>query len=212
MLDIKFIREHPDIVKRAAKNKNVKIDIDEILSFDERRRQLQGELDGLNHKKKEFAQARDIEGGKKLKEESAKLEHELQDLSSTLQELLYKVPNIPTDDTPVGTSEAENKVVKEWGTKPEFDFTPKPHWELGEALGVIDNEKAAQVSGARFTYLKGDLALMEYALLNFALSIIVKKGFKVVVPPIFIKPDVYQKMARLEPRDERYYLPADDLY
>src|SRR3989338_7754752 len=101
MLDIKFIRENPDVVKQAAKNKNNSVDIDRVLELDERRRKLQGDIDGLNHRKKEFAMARDIEGGKKLKEESAKLEHELQDLSSTLQELLYKVPNIPTDDTPV---------------------------------------------------------------------------------------------------------------
>ncbi len=212
MLDIKFIRENPDIVKQAAKHKNSNVDIDLVLELDEERRKLQGDLDGLNHKKKELAQARDIEGGKKLKVETARLEKELQALSFKLQDLLYRLPNIPTEDTPVGSDETGNQIVKTWGEKPVFDFTPKPHWELGEALGVIDNEKAAQVSGARFTYLKGDIALMEYALVNFALSIIVKKGFKVVVPPIFIKPEVYMKMARLEPKEERYYLPADDLY
>ena len=212
MLDIKFIRQHPDIVKQAAKNKRVEVDIDAILVLDEKRRKVQGEIDELNHKKKEFAQTRDVEGGKKLKEESANLENELRITNDELRNALYQVPNIPTDDTPVGSDESGNQIIKEWGTKPEFDFKPKPHWELGKALDVIDNERAANVSGARFTYLKGDLALMEYALVNFALSVIVKKGFTPIVPPIFIKPEVFEKMARLEPKEERYHIPSDDLY
>src|SRR3989344_3047723 len=212
MLDIRFIRENPDIVKQAAKNKQVVVDVDKILELDESRRKIQGEIDELNHKKKEFAQARDIEGGKKAKEESAKLEDELRITNNELRELLYAVPNIPTDDTPIGESEKENKVIRQEGKKPEFDFEPKPHWELGKELDVIDNERAANVSGARFTYLKGPLAIMEYALMNFALSVIVKKGFTPIVPPIFIRPEVYQKMARLEPKEERYYIPSDDLY
>jgi len=212
MLDIRFIRENPEIVKQAAKNKGVEVDVDKILELDESRRKIQGEIDELNHKKKEFAQARDIEGGKKAKEESAKLEDELRITNNELRELLYAVPNIPTDDTPIGESEKENKVIRQEGKKPEFDFEPKPHWELGKELDVIDNERAANVSGARFTYLKGPLAIMEYALMNFALSIIIKKGFTPIIPPIFIKPAVYQKMARLEPKEERYYIPSDDLY
>ena len=212
MLDIKFIRHNPNIVKQAAKNKGVEVDVDKILELDESRRKIQGEIDELNHKKKEFAQARDIEGGKKAKEESAKLEDELRITNNELRELLYAVPNIPTDDTPIGESEKENKVIRQEGKKPEFDFEPKPHWELGKELDVIDNERAANVSGARFTYLKGPLAIMEYALMNFALSIIIKKGFTPIIPPIFIKPAVYQKMARLEPKEERYYIPSDDLY
>ncbi len=212
MLDIKFIRENPDIVKQAARNKNVDIDLDEILSLDEKRRKLAGDIDELNRKKKELAAARDIEGGKKLKEENALIEKDLKAVEDTLQDLLYGVPNVPTDDTPIGPDESGNQMVKEWGTKPSFDFEPKPHWELGQALDVIDNERAANVSGARFAYLKGDAALMEFALVQFAFSLITKKGFRPVVPPIFIKPEVYQKMARLEPKEERYYISSDDTY
>lgn len=220
MLDIKFIRQNPDIVKQAAKHKNSTVDIDKLLTLDERRRHLQGELDQANGFRNALADAskggkptpEQIAEGKKYKEQAGELERELKMVAEDLDVLMLQVPNIPTEDTPVGPDESGNQVIKTWGEKPSFDFTPKPHWELGESLGVIDNEKAAEVSGARFTYLKGDIALMEYALVNLALSIIVKKGFNVVVPPIFIRPDVFQKMARLEPRDERYYIPSDDLY
>ncbi|OGN29723.1 MAG: serine--tRNA ligase [Candidatus Yanofskybacteria bacterium RIFCSPLOWO2_01_FULL_49_25] len=220
MLDIKFIRNNPDIVKLAAKNKNVAVDVDKLLALDERRRHLQGELDQVNSFRNALARASEsgkpspdqIAEGKKYKEQAAELEKELQALSSELQNLLYKVPNIPTDDTPIGTSEAGNQIIKTWGEKPVFDFTPKPHWELGETLDIIDNERAGNVSGARFTYLKREAALMEYALVQFAMSVIIKKGFVPVVPPIFIKPDVFQKMARLEPKEERYHIPSDDLY
>src|SRR3989344_5630208 len=220
MLDIKFIRNNPDIVKLAAKNKNVAVDVDKLLALDERRRHLQGELDQVNSFRNAHARASEsgkpspdqIAEGKKYKEQAAELEKELQALSSELQNLLYKVPNIPTDDTPIGTSEAGNQIIKTWGEKPVFDFTPKPHWELGETLDIIDNERAGNVSGARFTYLKREAALMEYALVQFAMSVIIKKGFVPVVPPIFIKPDVFKKMARLEPKEERYHIPSDDLY
>ena len=213
MLDIKFIRKNIDVIKEAIKNKNAKsIDVDELLQIDDKRRDLQGRIDDLNHKKKEFAEKRMIEEGRRAKEQSSEIEHQLKKVEEDFQKLMYLVPNIPTDDTPVGTDESGNKIVKKWGIRPEFDFKPKPHWELGKELDVIDNECGANVAGARFTYLKGDLALMEYALLNFALSVIVKKGFIPIVPPIFIRPEVYQKMARLEPKEERYYIPSDDLY
>lgn len=220
MLDIKFIRENPNKVKEAVTNKRCDVDIDKLLVLDERRRHVQGELDQANSFRNAIANASknskpapdQIAEGKKYKEQAGLLEEELRITNDELRNALYQVPNIPTDDTPIGPDESGNQIIKEWGEKPTFDFAPKPHWELGEMLGVIDNEKAAEVAGARFTYLKGDIALMEYALVNYALSVIVKKGFKVVVPPIFIKPDVYQKMARLEPREERYYIPSDDLY
>lgn len=220
MLDIKYIRQNPELVKQAANNKNISVDVDKLLVLDERRRHVQGELDQANGFRKALARSSDggkpteeqIAEGKKYKEKALELERELNAVEEELQVLLYQLPNIPTVDTPVGRDETSNTTIRSWGEQPSFDFEPKAHWDLGVELGVIDNEKAAEVSGARFTYLKGDLALMEYALVNFALSHLVKKGFKVIVPPIFIRPDVYQKMARLEPKEERYYIPSDDLY
>src|SRR3990167_446515 len=132
MLDIKFIRNNPDVVKQTAKNKNVVVDIDALLVLDEKRRELQGKADGLNKKKKEFAQARDVESGKKAKEQASTLEEELRITNDELRNLSYQVPNIATDDTPIGKDESENQVIREWGKKPAFDFKPKEHWELGK--------------------------------------------------------------------------------
>lgn len=220
MLDIKYIRDHADQVKQAAKNKRSSVDIDAILALDDQRRQLQKEADELNRQRHELAAIgkngkptpEQISAAKELKQRSSTVEQSLVAIEQTLTPLLYTIPNIPTDDTPIGPDESGNQVVKTWGTQPKFDFEPKPHWELGKTLDVIDNERAAEVSGARFTYLKGDLALMEYALVHLALSVAVSKGFTPIVPPIFIKPAVFEKMARLHPTDERYYIPSDDLY
>ncbi len=208
MIDIKFIRQHTDLVKQAVTNKKSTADIDALLALDQKRKDLQGEHDTLRAEQRKLGK----DGAKELSVKVKGIQKELTDVEEQLRVLLWTVPNIPTSDTPVGPDESGNQIVKEWGKQPKFDFQPKPHWELGRALDVIDNEKAAEVSGARFTYLKGDLALMEYALVNLALSVAVRKGFTPIIPPIFIKPAVFEKMARLHPTDERYYLPADDLY
>lgn len=208
MIDIKFIREHSEEAKQAARNKNVTVNIDAILGLDIKRKELQTEHDTLRAEQRKLGK----DGGKELSMKVKSIQKELTQLEEDLRVLLWKVPNIPTADTPVGKDESENKVVKEWGSKPSFNFTPKPHWELGVALDVMDNERAAKVSGARFTYLKGDLVLMQNALVQFVFSILIKKGFQLIVPPLFIKPEVFEKMARLHPRDERYHIPSDDLF
>ncbi len=157
------------------------------------------------------------------------IEKELVSVEGEFENLMSLVPNIPTEDTPVGSDASSNKVLRQWGKIRDFDFKPKEHWELGQELDLIDSERAAKVSGARFAYLKRDLVLMEFALIQFGLSVvtdkkllqkIIKKAgldlkstpFIPIVPPVLIKPDVFQKMARLEPKEERYYIPGDDLY
>ena len=216
MLDIKFIRNNPDIVKQAAKNKNTEVDVDRLLKFDEKRRELQGKIDDINKERNLLSDVKGkpspdiIEKGKKLKDEHATMEAELKTVEPELQELLYKVPNIPTDDTPIGKSEEENQVIKEWGEKPTFDFKPKEHWELGEALGIIDTESAAAVAGTRFAYLKGDLVLLQFALLHHALSLFVKEGFKPVLPPDMLRTDVYKKTARLNEEEITYRIGNEE--
>lgn len=208
MIAINYLREHPDLVAQAAKHKNVSVDIDGILALDQKRKELQTQHDTLRAEQRKLGK----DGAKELSVKVKALQKELTQLEEELQVLLWKVPNIPTADTPIGKDERENQIVKEWGSKPSFNFTPKPHWELGVALDLIDNERASKVSGARFTYLKGDLVLMQNALVQFVFSILIKKGFRFIAPPLFIKPEVFEKMARLHPTDERYYLPSDDLY
>lgn len=233
MLDIKFIRENKEIVKEAVKNKKAKVDIDELLELDKKRRELIESSESLkaeqNKRSSESHSPESIADLKQLKGRIKKLEEELVGIELKFDELMLKVPNIPSADTPIGQDESANKVIRQVGKIPQFSFKPKEHWELGQQLNILDIERAAKVSGTRFVYMKGGLAMMEFALINYALSIltsqselkkVIKKAkldvsdipFIPVLPPVFIKPDVFQKMGRLEPKEERYYIPSDDLY
>ncbi len=237
MLDIKFIRSNPEVVKKAAKDKKVNLNIDELLALDERKRHILRELED---KRAEQNKKSNLPAGgkpspeeigvlKKLKDEIKILEEEMGRVDVDLEKLILMVPNIPSDDTPIGPNETGNKVLRQVGKLPSFDFKPKEHFELGEELDVIDTQRASQVAGTRFGYLKGSLALLEFALVQFALSVLTNekilkkiaqsissdislKPFTPVIPPVFIRPEIFQKMARLEPKEERYYIPSDDLY
>lgn len=229
MLDITFIRENPDIVRAALKNKNREgIDLDRVLALADERKKLAGEVSEINRKRGVAQEARDGEAGKQLKEELRVAEEKYQMLEKELVSLLVKIPNIPSADTPVGPDESGNQILRSWGEKPQFTFTPKPHWDLGKGLGIIDNEKAAEVSGARFTYIKGDLALMQFALIQLAMRVLTSqeeldklaqeagvvvdtKPFVPVIPPVMMRPQVMNRMARLDPIEERYVFEKDDI-
>lgn len=233
MLDIKFIRENVELVKKNNQNKRVSVDIDQLLKFDEERKVVQTELEGLRNERNKISKTRpndvEIAEMRKLGEKIKDLESLFKDREEKIQDLLYKIPNITHESTPVGPDESGNKVLRQVGNLPNFSFQPKEHWELGQEKRLIDNERAAEISGARFTYLKGPLAILQFALINHALSILTNEqklskiiqeaGLKVpatpfipVIPPVMIKPDIFHKMARLEPKEERYYIPSDDLY
>lgn len=211
MLDIKFIKENKDLVKEAAKNKNREVDVDEILRLAEERKSLRTELDALNQKKREAAHARDHALGSQIKMDLEDLETRYAEVDKEFISLMIKVPNIYSADTPVGKDESENKVLRQWGEPRKFDFTPKEHDELGKTLGVIDSETAANVAGSRFTYLKGDLVLMQFALIQFVLKLLAEKKFTPVVPPVFVKPAVQNRMARFLTPEEHYMFLEDDL-
>lgn len=228
MLDIKFIKENTDIVKEACKNKNRNIDIDELLRLFEEKKKLRAELDELNQKRNEAAKNRNIEEGQKLKAESDSLETKFKEADKAYLALMLKLPNIPSPDTPIGPDESQNKVVKTYGEIPAFDFTPKEHYELGADLGLIDIETAGEIAGPRFAYIKGDLALLQFALIQFALGIVSSKEtlekiareagltldvspFIPVVPPVFVKTAVQNRMARFLTPEEHYMFPEDDL-
>ncbi len=239
MLDIKIIRENPETVKAAAKNKRVNVDVDAVVSLDLERRKLQQESETLkaeqNRASAEIAKLSaeerpsKLEAVKKMKETFKLLEEKLVAIETELLPLLLKLPNIPTDDTPVGPDESGNVVLRQVGTVPVFSYPVRDHVELGKMHDIIDNDLGAKVAGARFTYLKGDLVLLQQAMINYAFSLLTDRGaleriiaeaglkvadtpFVPIVPPLMIKPDVYQRMARLEPREERYHIPSDDLY
>ncbi|MDO8523960.1 MAG: serine--tRNA ligase [bacterium] len=230
MLDITFIRDNPDIVRAAIKNKKGQpVDLDEVSKLYDERKTLRQTIDEVNRKRNVAAAARDVLAGKKIKEEHATLEEKHTEIEKRLVALLLKIPNIPSPDTPVGEDEGANKVLRQVGEKRRFgSFSPKPHWEVGEELGVIEGKKAGEVSGARFTYIMGDLAMMQFALLTLALKVLTdedilkdiasRAGLKVstkpfipVVPPYMMRSAIMNRMARLEPIEERYYFEKDDL-
>lgn len=230
MLDAALIRQNPDLVREKIATKNVDPAlVDSFLDLDGRWRAATTELEGLRVRQKELAAARDIEGGKALKEQLRAKEEEERTLEAERLVVWRQVPNLPSDDTPVGKDDTENAVIRSWGEPTQLGFEPKDHLRLGETLGLIDTEKAAEVSGARFAYLKGAAVKLEFALVQLALQRLTDEAwlrsvadsvapgyhaapFVPVVPPVMVRPEVFDEMARLEPRDERYYVPSDDLY
>lgn len=194
MLDTKFIREHPEVVKKAAKNKGYDVDIDHVLAIDGKHRKLSISVQQLQEERNRAAKEKNIERGRELKDRLEKEEHELRAVDKELREWLLKVPNLPKDDVKVGKEETENEVVKEHGKPKKFDFSPKDHLELGELLDIIDVRRAAKVSGTRFAYLKNKAVLLEFALVQLALDLLTKEGFTLVVPPVLIKLDITKRL------------------
>ncbi len=190
MLDIKFIRENQEIVKKAVKDKGLDLDLEKLLTVDERRRKLTHEIDELRQQRKDTSARRAVAEGKELKERANKLEKELKEVSKVYAELLLAVPNLPALDVKVGRDGTENEVLRNWGQIPKFDFPPKDHLELGEKLDIIDVERAAKVSGTRFGYLKNSGVLLEFALVDLALKTLIKEGFTPVVPPVLIRKSI----------------------
>lgn len=231
MLDIEFIRKNSDLVKKAIVNKRLKVDIDQLLNIDEKRRTLIMTIDELRQQRNLAAKTKDIQKGKEIKCKLDEIEPDLERINGEFFNLMILVPNIPFDDVPVGEDESKNVVIRKWGESQKFNFTPKDHVELGQELGLIDTEKAAKTSGARFTYLKNEAVMLQFALIQHTLRLlqdrdILKKladkispgfnpkPFTPILPPVMIKPDIYTKMARLDPSqaEERYFLPKDELY
>ncbi len=230
MIDITLVRENPDFYKKALADKKANPSlVDDLLSVDEKRRALIGEIQTLRELKNKFSKEQNIEEGKKIKGELSSKEPELAKLEASYKEILWSLPNPAAEDVPVGPDESANVVLRTWGTPKTFDFPVKDHIAIGEDLDIIDVKKASDVSGARFAYLKGDGALLEFALVSFAFSVLTNsetlqkiaqehnltvssKAFVPVVPPVMIKPDVFERMARLKPIEERYHFPTDDMY
>lgn len=239
MLDIKFIRENKDIVEAGAKKKHVEVDIERLLVLDfERLEEMKGieslrsevnkVSNDISRNQETALKVQLIEEMRIVKDDIKTREEKLKTIMEEWQKLMLKIPNIPSVDTPEGKDENENKVIRSFGEKPQFSFAPKEHYEIGKTLGIIDTETAGDVSGSRFAYLKGDLVLMQFALIQMCLDILtnidtLKKiaeesnismnvaSFIPVIPPVFIRPVVQMKMARYLTPEEHYLFPNDDL-
>jgi seryl-tRNA synthetase len=237
MLDIKFIRENADKIREAIKNKNIKLDLDELLAVDKKRVEslqyielLSAEKNKLNDlmqmSKTDDERKTAIEQGKAVKEKLEAVRPELEVLNDKYKELLYRIPNIIHPDVPVGPDESGNVVSRKVGEPKKFDFIPKDHMEIGEALDIIDTKTAAITSGARFNYIKGEAALLQFALVQFIFHSLTDqkliaelakkvdnpsdKPFVPIVPPVIVKSEIMKKMDRFDPIDDRYYLEKDD--
>lgn len=223
MIDIKFLRSNPEKVKEGCAKKNINIDIDNLLDVDRKRRELILAYEEMLSKKNK---ASEIIGKTKDENERKKLILEMQeldrnndklaeDVKKTEEEfdsLLRKIPNLPLDEVPVGRDDRDNVVLREVGKKPSFKFVPKDYMDIAQGLDIIDTERAAKVSGSRFGYFKREVALLEFALVQFVFDTLTKEGFVPVIPPVMIKPEMMAGMGYTERGGEEiYFLKNDDL-
>ncbi len=235
MLDIKFIRENAKLVKQSVKNRNKKADIDQILELDKERRELIAKIDALRAEQKSLsvsppaapsvipAKARLAEAlakragiqakAKEIKLKIKELEPRLKETEEALAIAVPAVPNIPLPDVPVGKDENDNQVMRAVGKPTKMDFEPKDHLALGEALGIIDVERAAKISGNRFCYLKGGAARLQMALIQYVYDVALKHDFVPVIPPVIVKRETAAGSGHPEAvGDEAYHLDQDDQF
>ncbi len=225
MLDIKFIRQNPEIVKDGCKKKGFDVDIDRLLEVDKKRREVLKDLEEIRAQKnkasKEIVKTKEegkkkeiIEKMRELDKKEEKLSKTFKELDREFKELMLSVPNLPLEDVPVGKDDSENVVLREVGKKPQFDFEPKDHLEIGEKLDIIDVKRAAKISGTRFGFLKNEAVLLEFALINFAFENLIKEGFVPIIPPVLLREEMARGTGYFEATDrqEAYFIPDDNLF
>lgn len=224
MIDIELLRKNPEIFVRGSKNKNINIDIDAILELDKRWRDVLREMEdlrakqnffgeGVSSEKNETRKKEMIEELKNIKDQTKTKEIEESILKEKLDKIIRQIPNPPFDGAIIGKDESDNKVLREIGLKSFFNFKFKNYIEIGEELDLIDTERAAKVSGTRFGYLKGEAALLEFALIQYAFDTLIKEGFIPIIPPVLVKPEAIQAMGYVERGgDEIYFLEKDNMY
>jgi len=222
MLDVRFIRENPDLVQEAARKKHINVDIQELLEVDAQRRDLLTQIESLkalrNKTSKEIptlqgdAKQEAIGRMKQVAAESKTLEGPLRELEAAFEALMLQVPNVPADEVPEGESDDDNLLLKTWGEIPEFDFPLRDHVELGEHLDLIDIRRATHLAGARTYFLKNAGVLLEQAVLQFALQHIVRKGFTPLTVPHLVRDHAMIGTAYFPAgRDQAYRIPEDEL-
>ncbi|HHE45881.1 MAG TPA: serine--tRNA ligase [Candidatus Moranbacteria bacterium] len=200
MLDIKYIRENIEAVKKNCRQRNIQCNIDKLLEMDEKSRQLKKEIEELKAKKNKLnnkitqatkgARQTIIEEGKKIKEKLEKKQPELEITMKKYLNLLLQIPNMTHPNSPMGKDDSENKEIEHYGEPPKFNFKPKTHEELMENLDLIDFKRGAKVAGSKFYFLKNEAVFLEQALINFVFQKLVKKGFTPFITPDLAKDEV----------------------
>jgi seryl-tRNA synthetase len=199
MIDINLIREQPEAVRQALAVRQLEpTPVDEVLALDEQRRALIGEVESLKAERnivsKEIGRMKDagerqakIEAMRTVGEQISELDTELREVEGQLNDLMAEIPNIPDERTPYGVDESENVVLKQVGDIHEFDFEPKPHWDLGPELGIIDFEQGVKITGSRFYVLSGAGARLQRALISWMLDLHTRQGYTEKYPPFMVK-------------------------
>ena len=224
MLDIKIIREQPDRVREAMRSRNESTEnVDRVLELDERRRAILVEKESLQARRNELskqvpraaASERNalIEESKGIGPRIAELDKETNDVEESLRQVVLRIPNIPSETTPLGKDDSENIVVRSWGEPRNFDFEPLAHWDLGSRMGMLDIERAAKIAGSRFYALVGAGARLERALTNFMLDLHIRQGYTEIFPPFLANEASMTGTGQL-PKfvEDMYKLADDDLY
>jgi seryl-tRNA synthetase len=237
MIDIQIIRENPEMVAQNAKNKGYSVDIKKIVTLDASRRILLKTVEELRARRNTISDLMKggkpdqqlVDEGKRIKVTLTEQEALLAEIENELTALLKTVPNISLPEVPIGNSEDENVVFKTIGEPTKFDFAPKTHWEIAEKRDLIDKDRASKISGSRFAYIKGDLVLLQFAIMQFVMDILTDVGilknlieqnnlqleakpFTPVLPPAMLRTEPYVASARLDAANVTYRLADDDLW
>ena len=227
MIDIKILRDNPKLIKENLRKRNLSdVDVDYLLGLDKEKRELQKKIDTLRHSQKN---EKERERAKVIKGQIKELEERIKEVGRKFEEKFRLIPNLVFDDVPEGKDESGNVVLREVGEKTKFDFQPKDYLTIAENLDAIDVRRAAKVSGSRFGYIKGKVAFLEMAIINFVFNLVADENFikevaeknkldvpsKALVPvfpPVMIKPEMMAGMGYLDRHsDEVYFLRDDDL-
>jgi seryl-tRNA synthetase len=224
MLDPQFIRDNLDAVKTNCANRNVTADVDRVVALDDERKKLVHETQVVQQRQNEVARLtkgekdktrRDalIAEGRTLKEQVAGAEKRLKQIEADLRAAVMSIPNMTHPDAPVGGTPADNKVIRAWGEPRKFDFKPKDHVALAEALDIVDFEAGSAVSGTKFYYLKNEAVLLELALVNYAFATLLKHGYTPVITPDLAKQEVLEGIGFMPrgPETQIYSIENSDL-
>ncbi|HYO78562.1 MAG TPA: serine--tRNA ligase [Thermoanaerobaculia bacterium] len=214
MLAREYLRENADHYRQALKNRGASVDLDRYVELDLERRRAIAQVEQLKAQKNAASQeiatlkknkqdaSAQIAAMKSAGEEIKTFDDRLADIERELQSLELYFPNVPHESVPVGADESANRVERHWGEKPSFDFAPKSHWELGESLGILDFDRAAKITGARFSILTGAAAKLNRALMNFMLDVHERQGYTEVLPPFIVNADSLRGTGQLPKFEE----------
>lgn len=223
MIDLKLLRDEPDVVRASYARKGGVASLDEVIELARRHKEKLTEVESLraeqNRASKAIGKAAPdqrpaaIAEAKKLSDRLKEMDPQLEELSSELERMAAVLPNLVYEKVPDGTTEDENVVERFVGEKPSFDFEPKEHVELGESLGIFDGDRGAKTSGSRFVYLTGKGVILELALVRFVMDLLLERGFTPVVPPVLVREKAMYGTGFLPAEEHEYYqVERDDLY